>query len=116
MAVKLLKKLPFFEILQYLCLHLILPCFLFNPFPYTYLIYSLVYKSSSPTLVFRVNSPLNHRANWHTVMPLQTGAGLCDFRGEPAMGSVMDFGTRAGDWTLELRSEPQLEFCHFCVP
>lgn len=33
-----------------------------------------------------------------------TGISLWDVRIEPAMGSVMDFGPRAGDWTLSLSS------------
>lgn len=44
-----------------------------------------------------------------------TGTSLWDVRGEPAMGSIMDFGPKAGlDSEIEF-CELQLEFCDLYV-
>lgn len=56
---------------------------------------------------FGVNSPLNHDFPGdvaHCQATLTGSTSLWDVRGEPAICSIMDFGPRAGDWTLKLNS------------
>lgn len=95
MAVKLLKNYPSQNIPMFVYrVALIHP-----PFSHTYFLYTLVYKSSIPTLVFGVNSPLHHDLTGELAhcKAMLSGSSLWDVRGEPAMCSVTDFGTRAGD-------------------
>lgn len=56
---------------------------------------------------FGVNSPLNrdHPGDVaHCQATLTGSTSLWDVRGEPAICSIMDFGPKAGDWTLKLNS------------
>lgn len=93
MAVKLLKKDPNVFVYR---VALILPLFSST----LHISSPLVYKSIIPTLFFGVPPPLNHDLSGRAGT-LVTGTSLWDVSGEPAMGSVMDLGTRAGDRTLK---------------
>lgn len=68
---------------------------------------TLVYKPSIPTLTFLEWIHYRTLELWGELAHCQarrTCTSLWDVRGEPAMGSIVDFGPRPGDWTLKFSS------------
>lgn len=98
MAVKLPNNYPFQDTPQFFCLHGSID----SP-PFSYPCLQIQHPN---THIFGVNSPLNHELSGELAhcQVMLTSTSLWDVRGEPAIGSIMDFGPRPGDWTLKLSS------------